>query len=138
MLCSYLFLLLLFLCASFRHTSQVTYRHATGPAAVRVSWASASQPRQPIPPASLHRPVPLSEATYPLDVEPAPTHPPSSTAVGFGLATAVAGEVHRFTVEARDAFGNLRLRGGDVVSCVGSGPGGAHFTADVTDRGDGR
>lgn len=118
--------------------SQVTYRHATGPALVRVSWASASQPREPVAPGHLYRPVPLSEATHPLAVQPAPTHPPSSTAIGAALAAAAAGEVHTFTVEARDAFGNLRLQGGDVVACVGSGPGGAHFTADVTDRGDGR
>ena len=75
---------------------------------------------------------------YPVEVEPAPSHPASSTAVGLSLARAVAGEEHRFTVEARDAFGNLRLRGGDVVAAVGTGPGAAHFTADVTDLGDGR
>jgi hypothetical protein len=116
----------------------VVYRHGTGPASVRVSWASQSLPRQVIPPASFHRPVPISEASYPLKIRPAPTHPPSSTAIGSSLTTARAGLVHTFTIEARDQFGNLRLQGGDVVSCVGVGPGGAHFTADVTDRGDGR
>lgn len=116
----------------------MAYRHETGPASLRVSWASQSLPRQVIPPDSFHRPVPISEASYPLDIRPAPTHPLSSTAVGSALTTARAGVAHAFTVEARDQFGNLRLRGGDVVSCVGVGPGGAHFTADVTDRGDGR
>lgn len=94
-------------------------------------------PRAPIPPSALFRPLPLSRATYPLRVSPAPTHPPSCTALGRGLGAAVAGVEARFVVEARDEHGNLRLAGGDVVSAVGVGPGLASFTADVEDRGDG-
>ena len=119
------------------HALELTYRHARGAAKVELSWQSASMPRQPVPASALFRPLPLSGDAYPLEVEPAPTAPESSTVVGRGLRRAVAGEVAAFTVEARDEFGNLRLAGGDVVAAVGTGPGAAHFTADVVDNGDG-
>ena len=101
------------------HTLEVTYRHKTGKAGIELSWESASmQPRAPIPASNLHRPLPLSKAQYPVYMAPDATHPPTSTAVGQGLAKATAGVAQTFTVEVRDQWGNLRLKGGDIISVV--------------------
>jgi hypothetical protein len=48
---------------------------------------------------------PLLGRSYPLQVEPGPTHPRSSTATGVGLFTAVAGIESFFTVPHQRLFG---------------------------------
>ena len=60
------------------------------------------QPRAPIPPSHLYRPLPLSKTEHPIYIEPDATHPPTSTAIGNGLYEAVAGVEQMLTVEVRD------------------------------------
>ena len=54
-----------------------------GHGGLQLSWESQSmQPRAPIPPSHLCRPLPLSKTEYPIYIEPDATHPPTSTANG--------------------------------------------------------
>jgi len=78
--------------------AQVLYRHEEGEAGIEVSWSSQSMPLQAVPSSSFFRPLPLSNASYPLTIVPAMTHPPSSTAVGPGTSAATAGVTANFTV----------------------------------------
>ena len=77
--------------------AQVLYRHEEGEAGIEVSWSSQSMPLQAVPSSSFFRPLPLSNASYPLTMVPAMTQPPS-TAVGPGTSAASADVTDNFTV----------------------------------------
>jgi len=134
----------------------MSLRHQTGHASIKVEWESVSMARTELASTDLYRILPISDKEsvgWPLYVEPSPTDPPTSTAVGTGLLSAIAGVTDHFTVEARDTFGNLRLKGGDQVSSVATQIvigrtlltdneqstylGAGSFTTDVIDAGDG-
>jgi hypothetical protein len=82
-------------------------------------------------------PVALAGCPLRVRVEPAETAARACTVAGPGLARSLAvGARARATLTARDAYGNARRRGGDVVELALSGPARGRALA-VADRGDG-
>jgi len=63
------------------------------------------------------------------------THPAFCAASGTGLNNGIAGEACMFTIQAKDAFGSDRSRGGDKFQVLLHGP--AFLEAEVRDVGDG-
>lgn len=110
------------------------YNHGQDDAALSLYWESPSTPRSKVPESAFTHWRNISH--YNTTVHPAPLNPGQSTAYGDALNNAVVGQIMSFTVYARDEFGNLLQRGGDVPSMVAIGMNGVSFRGNVTDYGN--
>lgn len=112
----------------------VEFAHFTGDAVLKLYWESLSTPRTLIPPSAFTHWRNVSH--YNTTIHPAPLCSSCSTAVGAALHDARVAEKKSFWVYARDEFGNLLQRGGDVPSMVAVGPTGVSIRGEVTDYGN--
>ena len=110
------------------------YVHYTGPSSLQLSWLSTSVEKQIVPASAFTRWRNVSH--FNTTIVPAPLSPAHSTAYGAALTRVTAGQDASFVVYARDRFGNLMQRGGDVPSAVAFGRDGALFRGEVTDYGN--
>jgi hypothetical protein len=115
------------------------YAHYTGEAYMTLQWRSPSTPDEVIPSSAFTHWRNIS--FYNTTVHPAALSPHHCTAYAppqpqpqySALERAQVAAKHSFVVYARDRFGNLLQRGGDVPSMVAVGPDGVAFRGDVTD-----
>lgn len=86
---------------------------------------------------------PINSSPFPLTISPGETAPSRVVLAGTGLSRATAGSEATFTMQAADAYGNLRYKGGDTFAAwlEHSPAGGVNPAPDVyatvTDSGDG-
>jgi hypothetical protein len=102
------------LVADSQYPVQIDYVDYDGAAAVQLSWKSNNQPESPVPKEVLFYETTsamLSRNGDPLKVEPAQLCASTSSASGRGLSISTAGYLAKFTIQSRDAFGNLRKLG---------------------------
>ena len=110
------------------------YAHYMGEAFLQLQWQSPSTPLAVVPASAFTHWRNMSH--FNTTIHPAPLSPRTSTAVGAALTTATVAQHASFVVYARDRFGNLMQKGGDVPSAVAFGRDGALFRGAVTDYGN--
>ena len=110
------------------------YKHYEGPSFMKLMWESPSTPLEVIPESSFYHWRNISH--YNTTIHPAILSPIHSTAVGDSLHNAVVAKEQSFVIYARDRFGNLRQKGGEVPSMVAVGRDGIAFRGHVTDYGN--
>ena len=110
------------------------YKHYEGPSFMKLMWESPSTPLQVIPESSFYHWRNISH--YNTTIHPTKLSPMHSTAYGDSLNNAVVAKEQSFVVYARDRFGNLRQKGGEVPSMVAVGRDGIAFRGHVTDYGN--
>jgi hypothetical protein len=108
--------------------------HRTEDAYLTLQWQSPSTPLAVVPASAFshYRNVTFFNTT----VHPTTLAPRQSTAYGASLTSAVVGQLASIWVYARDTYGNLMERGGDVPTLLAVGPDGAAFRGVVTDYGN--
>lgn len=109
------------------------HHHRTN-AFIQLFWQSPSTPYGLVPASAFHHWRNMSH--YNTTIHPAELCSRCSTAVGSALTSAMVAHEISFVVYARDAFGNLLQRGGDVPTMVAIGSNGVAFRGDVEDYGN--
>jgi len=110
------------------------YVHYTGDAQLTLFWRSPSTPFSVVPATAFSHWRNISE--YNTTIHPARLCPHCSTAVGDALNNAVVAVKKSFVVYARDEFGNLLQKGGDVPGMFAVGNHAIDFRGTVTDYGN--
>lgn len=109
------------------------HNHQTN-AFVQLYWQSPSTPYGLVPASAFHHWRNMSH--YNTTIHPAELCSRCSTAVGSALTRSMVAHEISFVVYARDSFGNLLQRGGDVPTMVAIGSNGVAFRGDVEDYGN--
>lgn len=111
------------------------YIHTTGTnALVQLFWSSPSTPYGLVPTSAFSHWKNMSHYNH--TIHPATLCPRCSTAYGESLQRAMVAHETTFVIYARDIYGNLMQRGGDVPTMVAVGPNGVAFRGDITDYGN--
>lgn len=110
------------------------YAHFEESSFLQLLWESASTPLAVVPPSAFTHWRNMSH--YNTTIHPAPLCSNCSTAFGAALTRATVAVKKSFVVYARDKFGNLLQRGGDMPTMVAVGQDGVAFRGDVTDYGN--
>jgi hypothetical protein len=117
---------------------KVEYIEVSGTARVSVTWESATQVLEPIPPSALHRKLLVSDINHKPTIVPAPVSPSQCLVRGESVRNGIAAVPASFDVIARDEFGNVLLSGGlEIVATAVHSSRQASFAGTITDHGNG-
>jgi hypothetical protein len=129
------------LAAGYMYDIKMEYKEVTDKALAKLSWSSASVPKEVVPAGQLYFETHIKSSPFKIVVQPAEACGSTSTAAGSGLSAATVGTATTLTVQANDEFANARGPGTSDIFTVrlvppGWGTGGRAAHALMVDNTD--
>ena len=129
------------LAAGYLYDLKLEYKEVTDNALVKLSWSSASVPKEVVPAGQLFFETQIKSSPFKIVVQPSQACGTTSTAAGSGLSAATVGTATTLTIQANDEFANARGPGTSDIFAVrlvppGWGKGGRAAHALMVDNTD--